>query len=137
MGAEGSWAKNTKSCFMLRHKVAFIILFTLQLTVLNNHCCALGTTFIILKTWYILQVIDYISVFTPNYFKWRTIRIIYQHLLILIIFFTIILKLYYVPLLKVLLILAQIIFVKLTPSPSKINELTKILCRKLEHCYFR
>ena len=36
--------------------MAFILLFTTQLTVLNNYICALDTTFRILITWYKLHV---------------------------------------------------------------------------------
>ena len=46
---------------ILWHQVAFIILFTSQLTVLNNYLCALDTTLRILITWYKLHVMNYIS----------------------------------------------------------------------------
>ena len=42
-------------------QVAFILLFTSQLTVFNNHLWALDTTLRILNTWYKLHVMNYIT----------------------------------------------------------------------------
>ena len=41
---------------MLCYQVAFILLFTSQLTVLNNYLCSLDTTLIILNTLYVFSV---------------------------------------------------------------------------------
>ena len=50
---------------MYWHQVAFILLFTSPLTLLDNYLCALDTTLRIRNTWYKLHVINYQSTALP------------------------------------------------------------------------
>ena len=59
---------NINYCFFMEwHQVAFILLFTSQLTTLNNYLCALDTTLRILITWYKLHVMNYSTRILCNY----------------------------------------------------------------------